>query len=105
MLTAAPEAWAYPVLEYLGVGEIFGDNVVTGEPDLRKPDPAVFRKAAGMLQRECCEVISIGDQNESDILPARSLGMLTIRVGVEIEDADYLAQNIYEAVDLAKKVL
>ncbi len=100
ILTAAPALWAYPVLSYLGLGGMFDDRIVTGEPDIRKPSLDVFRQAAGILQRECCEVISIGDQNESDIVPAKALGMLTVKVGLPIGDADYFADNIYEAIQL-----
>jgi len=99
VLTAAPAAWAKPVLTYLGISDIFGERVITGEPDVRKPNPAIFRRAAHLLQRRCCEVISIGDQNESDILPAKALGMLTIKVDSASMDADYCADSIYGAID------
>lgn len=104
VLTAAPAAWAYPALEYLGISDLFNRNVLTGEPDIRKPNPAVFKQAANVLQRQCCEVVSVGDQNSSDILPAKQLGMLTVKIGLEAEDADYFASDIYGALQIVKKI-
>lgn len=104
VLTAAPAAWAYRVLEYLGMDEMFDGKVITGEPDLRKPNPAIFRKAAQILQKQCCEVISVGDQNESDIVPAKALGMTTVRIGSVMEDADYRVDDVYGAVNLLARL-
>lgn len=100
VLTAAPKVWATSVLDYLRISEIFGDLVITGEADFRKPDPEVFLQAADMLQREPCAIVSIGDQNSSDIVPAKRLGMRTIIVGSCIGDADQRANNVLEAVAL-----
>ena len=101
VLTAAPAVWAYPALSYLGLDGMFEDRIVTGEPDIRKPSLDVFRQAADLLQRSCCEVVSIGDQDESDILPAKALGMVTIKVGLPSDSADYSMNNTCEAVNLA----
>ena len=102
VLTAAPATWAYPALSYLGLGDMFDGRVITGESDVRKPSLDVFRQAANMLQRRCCEVVSVGDQNESDILPAKALGMVTVKVGLADGNADFFAQDIYEAIKLAQ---
>ncbi len=101
VLTAAPAVWAYPSLCYLGLGGMFGDRIVTGESDIRKPDPKIFRMAADTLSRECHEIVSIGDQTKSDILPAKALGMLTIKIGHADNVADYTAKDVVEAVAIA----
>jgi putative hydrolase of the HAD superfamily len=105
LLTAAPRAWALGALKHLGVTDIFGDNIITGEPDMRKPDPAVFRQAAALLNTHPSNIISIGDQNYSDIVPAKSIGMTTILIGPEQLDAHYRADSIYDAISLIKERL
>lgn len=105
LLTAAPSAWATKVLQYLGVADIFGENIITGEPDMRKPDPAVFLQAAKQLNAQPNSVISIGDQNYSDIIPAKSLGMTTILIGPEQLNAHHRADSIYDAINLIKEKL
>ena len=96
--------WTSAALQYLGLDQFFGDNVITGEDNLRKPHPAVFLKAASMLDRPCSSIISIGDQNPTDILPAKQLGMTTIRIGSILEDADFVAPEICRALELARKI-
>lgn len=103
LLTAAPRAWSDKVLQYLQIAEVFGDKIITGEPDTRKPDPQVFAQAAEMLSTSPAQIISIGDQNHSDILPAKLLGMSTIIIGPEQLDAHYRADNIYDAINLIKE--
>lgn len=105
LLTAAPNIWASTVLQYLGIADIFGENVMTGEPDIRKPNKIVFEQAARRLDAEPSQIISIGDQNYSDIVPARALGMTTILIGPDKLDADYRVDSIVEAINLIKEKL
>lgn len=102
LLTAAPRAWADRVLAYLEIADVFGDNIITGEPDLRKPDPEVFHLAAQKLDTVPTNVVSIGDQNHSDILPAKTIGMQTVIIGPLLQDAHMRADDIYEAINLLK---
>lgn len=105
LLTAAPRAWATKAITHLGLGSVFGNNIITGEPDIRKPNPAVFVQAAQILHTRPEDIISIGDQNHSDILPAKSLGMTTILIGPERLDAHYHASSIHDAIKLLKETL
>lgn len=104
LLTAAPKIWTINVLAYLDIIGVFGSAIYTGEPNLRKPDPLIFQKIADELDVPPERVISIGDQEYSDILPAKSIGMKAIYVGIdESTTADYQAQDIYEAVQILKE--
>jgi putative hydrolase of the HAD superfamily len=105
LLTAAPQAWASKVLRYLNIADIFGENIITGEPDIRKPDPAVFLQAAKQLGAHPSNITSIGDQNYSDIVPAKSLGMTTILIGPEQLDAHHRVDTIYDAINVIKEKL
>lgn len=104
LLTAAPKIWAVNVLSYLGIEEIFGDSLYTGEPDERKPNPAVFQRIADDFSVSPKKVFSIGDQEYSDIVPAKSIGMKTVLVGSSQNSiADYQANNIKLAISLLRK--
>ena len=105
LLTAAPRIWALRVLDHLGLRDVFGDLIITGEPDLRKPDPAVFALAAERLGIDPAQIISVGDQNHSDILPAKALGMTTVLIGPDQLDADHRATNLQAAITLIKEKL
>ncbi|HSX00008.1 MAG TPA: HAD family hydrolase [Patescibacteria group bacterium] len=103
LLTAAPKIWAERVLEYLGVRSHFGTNVLCGDQDVRKPDPQVFQQVADMLGFRPEQLISIGDQEHTDILPAQTLGMITVRIGGYSTNADFLASDIPDAINQLKK--
>lgn len=105
LLTAAPRAWADRAVQYLGVAETFGENIITGEPDIRKPDPAVFRQAAKQLNALPSDIVSVGDQNYSDIVPAKLLGMTTVIIGPEQLDAHHRVDSIERAITLIKEKL
>lgn len=104
LLTAAPKVWATKVLSFLNLRDIFGDFVTTGEPDLRKPDPAVFLQVAQQLNLPPQFIYSVGDQEHSDIIPAKEVGMKTIRVGNNETQADHRVTDIAEAISLLKKL-
>ncbi len=104
LLTAAPRVWAINVLAYLDIDRMFEGKLYTGEPDERKPNPVVFRKIANDLRVPPGNVFSIGDQEYSDILPAKSIGMKTILVGSnENTTADYKTKNVKSAINILKK--
>lgn len=100
ILTSGPRVWAERVILHLGIASMFKGSLVTGEPDERKPNPVVFRRAANMLGRPLRYVVSVGDTNGSDIVPAKLLGMRTIIVGPDLADAHYRAGTVAEAVPL-----
>ncbi len=103
ILTAAPRIWAERALKHLGIYQFVEGSIFTGESDLRKPNPDIFRKVAQHLGVPPSQIISIGDQEFSDILPAKETGMKTIIVG-ESENADYCARNIGDYVNIIRGI-
>lgn len=103
LLTAAPKIWASRVLEHLKIDDLF-TNVYTGEPDVRKPNPEIFRKIATDLNVDPTRVVSVGDQEYSDITPAKSIGMKGIIVGKEQLSADYRIDSIQQLQPLLKGI-
>lgn len=105
LLTAAPRVWAKRAIGYIGIANLFGDNIITGEPDIRKPNPEVFRQIMDKVGSVASQTVSIGDQDFSDIVPAKQLGMRTVRIGQDENSvADLQARNVNDAlVKLRKK--
>lgn len=99
LLTAAPEVWAQRVLRHLGVSEYFDGNIVCGDQDVRKPDPRAFLQIADLLGIEPENLVSIGDQDHTDILPAKSLGMYTVRIGDSSLAANLVARDVPDALN------
>ncbi len=104
LLTAAPKVWTEIVLEYLGLKLAFGDNIVTGESDIRKPNKSAFLNAAEKISILPQNIVSIGDQEKTDILPAKNLGMKTIRIGDGESEADFIAKDIIDALDYLEQL-
>lgn len=95
ILSAAPKIWVEKVLDFLQIKDRFAQAIFTGEPDLRKPDPQAFAQLATLWQLSPQSILAIGDQEETDILPAKTLGMLTARVGSSLNtSADFSAENV-----------
>ena len=104
LLTAAPRVWAVNVLAYLDIDNAFEGRLYTGEPDDRKPNPRVFQRIADDFSVPATSVFSIGDQEESDIAPAKSLGMKAVLIGSSQNTvADYQAADVKHAIGLLRK--
>lgn len=104
LLTSAPRVWATRVLGYIDVINIFDDLIFTGEPDIRKPNPEAFRAIAKILGLDANQIVSIGDQEYSDIIPAKEVGMRTVRIGKDVQtDADFIAPNVRSALAILRQ--
>lgn len=80
LATDAPQVWIEKVLRQLNIADLFSHAVNSGEGDQRKGSPRKFAAVArhyGYTPNQC---IVVGDQEKSDILPAKKLGMLTVRI-------------------------
>ena len=104
VLTAAPRVWAEKALAFLQIRTLFGDALFTGDPNIRKPDPEAFQQLARFWKLKPSQILAIGDQEQTDILPAKSLGMHTLRIATQAEtEADYMAPDIITAIALLKE--
>lgn len=66
-------------LDRAAIGHYFGFREVSETLGLRKPDPRLFLKACEGLGVSPARSIMVGDRIDNDIVPARILGMRTIR--------------------------
>jgi len=103
ILTAAPRVWASKALDYLGLPE-YKRMLFTGESNLRKPNPVAFKQICDKAGIPPEKTVSIGDQVASDILPAKSLGMRTILVRTQSNEADYCINSLDELPEVYKNL-
>lgn len=75
LLTAAPAVWKNKVIDYLKLNSHFSESF-TGDMFETKRD--IFEKLTNKL--DVRKTLSVGDQLETDIKPARELGMKTFHV-------------------------
>ena len=80
LLTSSPSIWARRVIDYLGLGACF-EMVITGEEFTSKIE--IFNMIAQRYRPG--NVVSIGDQVETDIMPAENLGMRGVEVKGPLE--------------------
>ncbi len=71
MVTNNATPWARDVARKLAIPCI---------PNARKPFPYAFRRALGLLELGCAEVVVVGDQFFTDVLGARFAGLAAILV-------------------------
>lgn len=63
-----------------GLGRFFKVQVISSVVKLKKPDLAIFELAIRQAGRPAHECIMVGDRLDTDICPANTLGMTTIRI-------------------------
>ena len=67
-------------LEKWGILHFFDVLAPSAELGVEKPDPAIFLWALGKAGCKPENAVMIGDRIDNDILPAKALGMKTVRV-------------------------
>ncbi len=67
----------YRKLETLGLRDAFMCILLSEEIGIRKPDPRIFRQAAGLLGMPPAACLYVGDSYNSDIVGAKAAGMTT----------------------------
>ena len=67
------------ILEKSGLEEFFSVKAISSSVNLAKPDPRIFQLALDKAGRSAKECIMVGDRLDTDICPANSIGMKTMR--------------------------
>ncbi|MDO8640509.1 MAG: HAD family hydrolase, partial [Nitrosarchaeum sp.] len=80
LLSDAPRMWVNKVLKQLGVEEIFEGRIFTGEGNVRKEFGNAFENVVETLHLDPKECISIGDQESTDIILSKKIGMKTVHI-------------------------
>jgi HAD superfamily hydrolase (TIGR01549 family) len=104
-LAANQPAAVIKTLDHHGIGKYFASNAVSGTHGYYKPDVRVFLHAFGQLSVAPEECIMVGDRIDCDIVPAKQLGMRTVRLRTERhasqEPRTWLERPDAEAKDVA----
>jgi len=66
----------YRKLEAIGLQQVLSCIVLSEEIGIRKPDPRIFHYAARLLQLQPSECLYVGDSYTSDVVGAKTSGML-----------------------------
>jgi HAD superfamily hydrolase (TIGR01549 family) len=76
--------------------DLFKTIITKDEVSEYKPSPAPFLRVMEKLGARPEECVSIGDVENSDIIPAKKLGMKTIFVWGSLEEADASVPTVYD---------
>ncbi|HAE33835.1 MAG TPA: hypothetical protein DCF86_08300 [Dehalococcoidia bacterium] len=79
-LAANQPAGSLKIMENLGILQYFKYKEVSGSTGLRKPDPRLLLESCKGLGVSPQEAIMVGDRIDNDIVPAKTLGMIAIRL-------------------------
>ena len=80
LVSDAPRVWINNALEELRVKDIFQNNIFSGEGEQRKEFNNAFSGLVQALKLNPRNCIAVGDQEHTDIIPAKTLGMYTVFV-------------------------
>lgn len=72
-----------------GIAPLFDVVVISEIVNLFKPDPAIFQHALQEANLQADETLFVGDRPDSDIRPAKALGMKTVRLRRGVQYALY----------------
>jgi putative hydrolase of the HAD superfamily len=95
----------YDLIDFLGVSAIVG---------IEKPDKAIFELAIAKLATPAHETIHIGNRIDTDVIPAKSLGMKTVWVRrgeanpyptpADLKQADLTVDNLTNLPEFIKNI-
>ena len=107
ILSDAPRVWIRKVLSELKLDEVFQDSLIfSGEGDIRKEHGNAFGNMLTVLSAEASSCVSFGDQEHTDIIPAKRLGIKTVFVGKQKSKvADASIENITKCQEVIKLLL
>ena len=104
LVSEAPLVWIKHVLEELGISDIFQDQIFSGEGNNRKGFGNAFSQITKMLKVKPIDCISVGDQEKTDIIPAKKIGMKAIYINSK--DISPVADaNIRDISELEETIL
>lgn len=89
LLTSAPRVWAQKVIEFLNLNDAF-ELTFSGESFGNKDE--IFNILSGRYKPT--NILSVGDQEKTDIIPAKKLGCNTLLVGSPSEVTKILTITI-----------
>ena len=103
------------LLKKSGLTRFFKVQTISSFVKLKKPDPRIFKLALEQAGRNAKDCIMVGDRLDTDICPARTLGMTTIRTTdslfalqvpvQECEHATYTVAHLSEIPKIVESII
>ena len=102
LLSDAPKIWIENVLKKLNIYDSFSKNIFSGESEFRKGFNNGFTNVLNKMNLKSIDCISIGDQEKTDIIPAKKLGIKTIYINQTKKSkvADISIKSINDILDV-----
>ncbi len=98
IITDGDRPYTDSLIHALGIAELF-DSITTAEDaGVGKPNPKIFELA--LENSKSTPKIYIGDSEKRDMVGAKKVGMLAVKLGTFTKYGDYHAKNLYEAAEL-----
>ncbi len=94
----------------LGIVDFFDDVITSEEFGLGKPNIEFFEYGINKMELNPNETVYVGDRVDRDIIPAKKVGMHTIRIlkgkykDMEDNKSDYSVNNLLDVVDIVKNL-
>ncbi|HII61215.1 HAD family hydrolase [Pyrococcus horikoshii] len=107
LVTDSASSWQRRKLEVLGIQRYFDKIIVSGDTGHTKLEPYNFYLATKMFPKED-KIFVIGDRDDTDMKGGKAIGATTILVkrgyfkGRRAKYADYIVNNLYEALEVIK---
>lgn len=89
-----------PLLQRMGIGNLFDEVVVSAEVGVEKPNPVIFEHALQRLGCSAEEVIHVGDDRRNDVWGARDAGIHAWLWGVDVTSFRQVADRLMHGVHL-----
>lgn len=103
LISDSPRIWIDHVLKELSINDLFeNDNIYSGEGNLRKIFNNIFQVILKKYQVNPENCISIGDQEETDIISAKKLGMKTVFINNSGEKSLLTDYNVCSILEIEK---
>jgi putative hydrolase of the HAD superfamily len=103
VITDGDRPYTEKLLDSLGIRHMF-DSVTTAEDaGVGKPNPRIFNVALEHSRSQ--PKVYVGDSEKRDVVGAKRVGMVAVKIGNSSENADYVAHNLLEAAELIERNL
>lgn len=107
MITNGLQDVQFSNIQALGLDTIMDAILISEAEGVAKPDPEIFRRAAGRLSVSPSECVFVGDHPEKDIQAARNAGMLAVWKRdplYEAPEANYIVEDLADLVSILNRI-
>lgn len=104
LVSDAPRVWITNVLRYLEIDDLFDGKIFSGESDNRKAFANKINNLMKILNYQPKDCIVVGDQEKTDIIPAKKSGATAVFVNSQKESkfADYSIKSVLDLESVLK---